>query len=190
MPPLKFAVEESKSVAEIFSGDAKLENDADETVLKNIAQKVSHIHIATHAISEPEMPLFSRLLLSSTGKDDGNLTTREIFELGFKTDLITIAACEGARSFSTDPEGLTDVDRIGLTEAFLYAGSKSVLASLSPASDKATNDLMKVFYTNLLNKDKATSLALAQRKMLRGEGNQQFTHPKYWANFVLIGTDR
>ena len=136
------------------------------------------------------MPLFSRLFLNPSKKDDGNLTTREIFELGIDASLVTIAACEGAASFSADSRGLVEVDRIGLSEAFLHAGSKSVLASLSPVSDRATTDLMKNFYQNLLTKDKAKSLALAQRAMLRDETNRKFTHPKYWANFVLIGTDR
>ena len=190
LPPLKFAVEESKSVAQIFSGNAKIENGATETDFKRLASKASHLHIATHAIAEPEMPLFSRLLLNHSEKDDGNLTTREIFELGIDASLVTIAACEGAASFSADSRGLVEVDRIGLTEAFLHAGSKSVLASLSPVSDRATTDLMKNFYQNLLTKDKAKSLALAQRAMLHDETNRKFTHPRYWANFVLIGTDR
>ncbi|MEZ5347389.1 MAG: CHAT domain-containing protein [Pyrinomonadaceae bacterium] len=190
LPPLKFAVRESESVAEIFSGEAKLENKASETEFKDSAPKATHLHIAAHAIAEPEMPLFSRLLLKSTDKDDGKLTTREIFELGINANLVTIAACEGARSFSADSEGLIEIDRIGLTEAFLHAGSRSVLASLSPASDEATTELMQSFYKNLLSQDKATSLALAQREMLRREVNNRFTHPRYWANFVLIGTDR
>ncbi len=190
LPDLKFAVEESKSVTEIFAGESKIEDKANETEFKKIAPKANHLHISTHAIAEPEMPLFSRMLLKSTQDDDGNLTVREIFELGIDAELVTIAACEGAKSFSADQEGLIEIDRIGLTEAFLHGGSKSVLASLSPASDKATKDLMTSFYTNLLEKDKATSLANAQREMLNGGIDSKFTHPKYWANFVLIGTDQ
>lgn len=187
LPPLKFAVQESKAIAEIFSGETRLENMANETEFKKLASKYSHLHFAMHAFAEPDMPLFSRLVLKSTAEDDGNLTVREIFELGIDADLVTIAACEGARSFSADGEGLIEIDRTGLTEAFLHAGSRSVLASLSPVSDKATTDLMQNFYTNLLKEDKAASLAFSQRRML-SEG--EFTHPKYWANFVLIGTDR
>ncbi len=190
LPPLKFAVEESRLVAEIFSGEARLENDANETEFKEFASKVTHLHIAAHAFAEPDMPLFSRLILRSSEKDDGNVTTKEVFELGIDTDLVTIAACEGARSFSADSEGLVEIDRIGLTEAFLHAGSKSVLASLAPVSDKATMDLMKDFYRNLLTQDKAASLALAQRKILHTGNSPQFEHPRFWANFVLIGTDR
>lgn len=186
LPPLKFAVEESESVAEIFAGEAKLETQATETELKNTVTKVSHLHFATHAVAEPEMPLFSRLLLKSTEKDDGNLMVREIFELGIKVELVTIAACEGAKSFSADSEGLTEIDRIGLTEAFLHSGSKSVLASLSPVSDVASVEFMKDFYTNLKINDKAESLALTQRKMLK----EKFKHPRFWSPFILVGIDR
>jgi CHAT domain-containing protein len=132
------------------------------------------------------MPLFSRLLLKSTEKDDGNLTVREIFELGIETDLVTIAACEGAKSFSADSQELSEIDRIGLTEAFLHAGSKSVFASLAPVSDSATVELMKDFYTNLKTKDKAESLALAQRKMIQNN----FKHPRFWSPFIMVGADR
>jgi len=186
LPSLKFAEEEAVTVAEIFSGEAKLENDATETEFKNRATKVSHLHLATHAVAEPEMPLFSRLLLKSTEKDDGNLTVREIFELGIETDLVTIAACEGAKSFSADSEGLIEIDRIGLTEAFLHAGSKSVLVSLSPVSDAATVEFMKDYYTNLKTNDKADSLAISQRKMLLGN----YKHPRFWSSFILVGTDK
>lgn len=186
LPDLKFAVEESRSAAEIFSGEARLETEATETEFKNSASKVSHLHIAAHAVAEPEMPLFSRLLLKSTETDDGNLTVREIFELGIEADLVTIAACEGAKSFSADTEGLIEIDRIGLTEAFLHAGSKSVLASLSPVSDAATTEFMKDFYTNLKEKDKAESLALTQRKMIQNN----FKHPRFWSPFILVGADR
>lgn len=190
LPPLKFAVEESQVVANIFSGTAKTENEATETSFKKLAGGASHLHIAAHSITEPEMPLFSRLLLTATDSDDGNLTTREIFELGIDADLVTIAACEGAKGYLADYQQLAEIDRTGLTEAFLHAGSNSVLAIISPASDHATTELMKDFYKNLLSNDKATSLALSQRSMLRGEIDPQFKRPEYWANFVLIGTDR
>jgi CHAT domain-containing protein len=190
LPPLNFAVAESELVAEIFSGKANLEEQASETKLKRIAPQLTHLHIATHSIAEPEMPLFSRLLLKPTENDDGSLTTREIFELGIDAELVTIATCEGAKSFSADSEELIEIDRIGLTQAFLHAGSKTVLASLSPVSDKATTILMKSFYKNLLLEDKAASLAKAQREMIHDQLNKQFTHPKYWGNFILIGSDR
>jgi CHAT domain-containing protein len=185
-PPLKFAVEEAKAVAEIFGGKSNLENSATETKVKKSVSTANYLHFATHAVAESEMPLFSRLLLNSSEKDDGNLTVREIFELGIETELVTIAACEGAKSFSADAEGLIEIDRTGLTEAFLHAGSKSVLASLSPISDAASVEFMKDFYSNLKTKDKAEALAESQRKMLR----ENFKHPRFWSPFILVGTDK
>lgn len=186
LPDLKFAVEESKAVAEIFAGEAKVETQATETEFKNSISKTTHLHLATHAVAEAEMPLFSRLLLKSAEKDDGNLMVREIFEIGIETDLVTIAACEGAKSFSADSEDLIEIDRIGLTEAFLHAGSNSVLASLAPISDATTVEFMKDFYINLKEKDKTESLAQSQRKMLHGK----FKHPRFWSPFILVGSDK
>jgi CHAT domain-containing protein len=53
---------------------------------------------------------------------------------------------------------------------------------------------MKNFYANLLNQDKAAALAQSQRAMLRGDisfnESNQTKHPRYWATFILVGTDR
>ncbi len=131
------------------------------------------------------MPLLSRLVFSKSETDDGNLTTREIFALGLNAELVTIAACESGFVFS-DEENPSETNRVGLTEAFLHAGAKSVLSSLLPVSDSATTEFMKDFYTNLKEKDKAESLALAQRQMIQNN----FKHPRFWSPFILVGADR
>lgn len=74
---------------------------------------------------------------------------------------------------------------IGLTRAFLYAGAPSVIVSLWSVDVRSTQELMLEFYT-LLKKgvDKATALQEAQKKIMKKEG---YSHPYYWAPFVLVG---
>lgn len=180
LPDLRFAEEESAAVAEIFGGKSNVKNLATETAVKSSIPNANYLHFATHAVVEPNMPLLSRLVFAKSETDDGNLTTREIFALGLDAELVTIAACESGFVFSAE-ENITN--RVGLTEAFLHAGAKSVLSSLLPVSDAATVEFMKDFYSNLKAKDKTEALAQSQRKMLHGK----FKHPRFWSPFILVG---
>jgi CHAT domain-containing protein len=122
--------------------------------------------------------------------DDGILTADEVafLDLG-GTELVVLSACESGLGDLASGEGVQ-----GLRRAFLYAGARSVVATLYPVPDKETAQLMKAFYGELAaGKGKLESLHAAQLKMLqarRGEGNLQPAHPLYWAAFVLIGEDR
>ncbi len=176
-----------------------MNENASESELKRLAYDSNYLHLSTHGIAETELPLFSRLLLEPTLTDDGNLTVREIFELGLQTELVTLSACETGRSFSVGAGDFTQQDRIGLIEAFLHAGSRSVLATLLPISDQPTTMFMTHFYRQLSNRANAvTALTATQRAMLRGEialppGSNtpsSVTHPKYWAPFILVGDYR
>lgn len=197
LPDLAFAAEEAAKVAQIIDGQALINEEATETNLKRLAYDCDYLHLSTHGVAESELPLFSRLLLEPTATDDGNLTVREIFDLGLQTKLVTLSACETGRSFSAGAGDSTQQDRIGLIEAFLHAGSRSVLASLLPVSDRATTNLMNGFYGNIrANSTKVEALAAAQRAMLRGEiggespASGTFSHPRYWASFILVGESR
>jgi CHAT domain-containing protein len=75
---------------------------------------------------------------------------------------------------------------MGLTRAFMYAGAPSVVVSLWSVSDISTSKLMEKFYQNLIvkNHDKTEALRQAKLSLLEDE---RFSHPFYWAPFVLIG---
>ncbi len=187
LKPLNKAEEEARTVAEMSGGLYFIGNEATETRLKELAPKTGYLNISAHAAANSDMPLLSKILLGSSEADDGDLTIREILELRLNTDLVTIAACEGAKSFSPDPFMSTDIDRSGLTEAFLHAGARNVLASLAPASDDSTFALVQNFYSRLKSQEKSTALANAQRSLLHGTPKNAFSHPRHWANFVLVG---
>jgi CHAT domain-containing protein len=192
--PLRFAEEEATTVATLFNEQAFVNTNATETELKKLAPHFKYIHLATHAVSEPMMPLLSRLKLKSTAEDDGNLTVREIFNLQLNADLVTLGACRTGQSFPSSGNQSSEVDRMGLSEAFLHAGTRSVVATLFPIEDRSTPEFMRSFYTNLRTQDKAEALAATQRAALRGQlsystNNQtlQLIHPRHWAAFILVG---
>jgi CHAT domain-containing protein len=112
--------------------------------------------------------------------DDGLLQFREIAHLPLTADLVTLSACDTAVGELQGEEGST-----GLVQAFLFAGAKSVVASVWSADDSSTELLMKQFYTHLAEKeDEASALRHAKLDFLKTRGN---VAPMYWAPFVLVG---
>ncbi|MBD1868515.1 CHAT domain-containing protein [Cyanobacteria bacterium FACHB-471] len=77
---------------------------------------------------------------------------------------------------------------LGLAGAAAQAGVRSVLASLWFVNDQATADLVETFYANLKipQSSKAEALQQAQTRLI--ETGEEFSHPAYWAPFVLIGS--
>jgi CHAT domain-containing protein len=146
-----------------------------------------YVHFAAHALIDEERPARSGIVLSTqTGatesKEDGALQMSEVMRLKLNADLVTLSACRTGLGQLLKGEGM-----IGLTRAFLYAGSESVVVSLWNVNDIATASLMKVFYKNLkqgLAKDEA--LRQAKLKLIRGR-QQAWRHPYYWSAFVVVG---
>jgi hypothetical protein len=75
-------------------------------------------------------------------------------------------------------------DVVGLTRGFLYAGTRTIVASLWQVEDQATGELMIAFYRSLAK-------GLAKRDALRAAQIEQLRkqpHPFYWAAFQLTGS--
>ena len=185
---LKYAPTEAQSVNDMFKPDSDilLGEAATESAFKQLAGDFSILHLATHGYFNKLNPLLSGLELEKDADNDGQLELYEILELQLNADLVTLSACQtalGSGHFSETPAG---DDFVGLTRAFIYAGSQSVLATLWQVDDRSTMNLMRDFYTRLKqdNSNKAIALALAQREM---KSNQNYQHPYYWAPFILVG---
>jgi CHAT domain-containing protein len=73
---------------------------------------------------------------------------------------------------------------IGLTRAFIFAGSPSIMGTFWSVNDESTSIFMKSFYMQLQKMDKIAALQSAQRMMI---GSDRFSHPYYWAAFQMIG---
>jgi CHAT domain-containing protein len=71
-------------------------------------------------------------------------------------------------------------------------GAKTVMATLWPVEDKSTSILMREFYRlRESGMTKAEALQQAQLVFLNGllssDDGHDFTHPYFWAPFILIG---
>jgi CHAT domain-containing protein/uncharacterized protein HemY len=184
---LRYAQQEARDVTRLFQPRALLltGKDATKTSFEHVAGDYDFLHLATHGYLNRYMPLLSGLELEPDGTDDGVLEVHEILDLKLHASLVTLSACEtalGSGYFSEIPSG---DDFVSLTRAFLSAGSEAVLASLWAVDDRSTLQLMVEFYRRLPRDGKVGALTAAQRAVRLGGG--RYSHPYYWAPFVLVG---
>lgn len=175
---LKFAQQEALEVAKTFSDSrALIRKEATKAALKELGPGFRYVHFATHGQFNANEPLASALLLARTDEEDGRLTIGDLYSLRIDADLVSMSACETGLGKIANGD-----DVIGLTRGFLYAGARSIVASLWQIDDKATEDLMTRFYKYLTETDKREALRKAQL-----ETREAFPHPFFWGAFQIIG---
>jgi len=164
-PGLKYAELEARLVKSLYPRSTLLLNsDATKETVKSESARHDILHFAAHAELSKDDPLSSAILLAKDGKDDGRLTVKEIFEMELNADLVVLSGCEtGLGKLSRGDE------MVGLTRAFIYAGTPSVVASLWKVEDQSTAALMGSFYKNLKTMSKAEALRQAQLELIRGK---------------------
>lgn len=112
------------------------------------------------------------------GVQDGILTAKEISLLDLRdADLVVLSACETGKG-EISGDGV-----FGLQRAFKMAGVQTIIMSLWPVNDAATQMLMTEFYRNwiVLGQPKRTAFRNAQNAV-----REEFEEPVYWAGFVML----
>ena len=204
---LPYSALEARNVSSVFSKEGVVllnRASASEQRLKNMQLSgFKYIDFATHAVLNEERPEFSSIVLAQTpGKEDGLLQMQEILNLKLNARLVTLSACSTARGKLINGEGV-----VGLSRALFYAGTPAVVASLWNVNDASTSKLMGKLFEGLQAKGLSPDEALRQAKLslintrssspfaivpdrpstqdLPATGS--YSHPFYWAAFVLIG---
>lgn len=118
--------------------------------------------------------------------DDGILTAQEIAGLDLRNlDMVVLSACQTALGEVKGSEGV-----FGLQRGFKKAGVNTLLMSLRPVDDMATQILMTHFFDRLLKGDNKVAALRSAQQVVRSytddKGNHPYTEPLYWASFVLL----
>ncbi len=114
---------------------------------------------------------------------DGILTGKEVLGLNLSgTELVVLSACDTGVGEIHQGEGV-----YGLHRAFQEAGAKRVLFTLWKVNDEATQAFMVRFYSLYLEGTSPhEALKLTKEEFLE---SARWSHPYYWAPFVLVGKD-
>ena len=114
-----------------------------------------------------------------TNFEDGMLVAYEVRDLNLQnTELAVLSACQTGLGDVVGSEGV-----YGLHRAFRIAGAKFLIVSLWEVPDEQTQELMRLFYQNWLEKKESLRDAFnhAQQTLKEYEPN-----PYLWAGFVLV----
>jgi len=143
------------------------------------------VHIATHGLINSLHPELSGLVLSLVDQrghaQNGFVQSYELYKLRLRADLVVLSACQTALGEQIRGEGL-----ISLTRPFMYAGVPRVIASLWQVPDRATAELMTVFYRGVL-RDQLSPAAALRKAQLKLRKTPRCSHPYFWAGFTLQG---
>jgi len=188
LPRLRFSRLEAAAIAALAPATTRqaLERDASRSLLFDSAvRNYSILHLATHAIVDPSYPELSRVALSaldSRGNPiESSVRLHEIYKLDLRARLVTLSACRTATGAALPGEGL-----VSLTRGFQYAGARSVLATLWDVEDRSTAQWMAEFYKALLVRKHSMSAAV-RTAVDAIRSKPEWSHPYYWAGFVLQG---
>lgn len=170
--------DEAQIISNLLDGTCYFESEA--TIARLIEQAPGSpiIHLATHGQSRMDAPNFSFVRLA-----DGQLNAIDAFSLDLRAcELVTLSGCETGLALSGGGD-----EQLGLGRAFLAAGTSSLVISLWPVEDTATNELMKLFYQYLLQGESKVQALRAAQYQLMHDANSNYAHPYFWAAFRLVG---
>ncbi len=132
-PRVPQAESETNAAAKVWPGSRVLHGDeASAEAVSGLAGEVDVLHVAAHGRHSSENPLFSGFELA-----DGPWFGYDIDQLERVPDVVLLSACEVGRSTLRGGEEL-----IGMTAAWLHAGSRCVVASAAAVNDQMAHDVL------------------------------------------------
>jgi CHAT domain-containing protein/Tfp pilus assembly protein PilF len=183
--PLPFSLQEIRAIAryypapeiDLLSGPGSRED----LVKARPLNEYRIIHFACHGFLDEKAPFRSALVLSSGrgAGNDGYLQMREVYGLSLSADLVVLSACQTGAGRIEASEG-----PLALARPFFFAGARAVVASLWPIGDQSTVLFMREFYRRI-SAGQPAALGLREAKL--GMLRSRWSHPFYWAGFLLQG---
>ncbi|MEM9273297.1 MAG: CHAT domain-containing protein [Cyanobacteria bacterium P01_F01_bin.143] len=169
----------SKTNGLVLQDDKFTHNNLKEKVK---TEKYPIVHIATHG--QFSSNLEDTFLLAWDDNIDiqdlENLLKSNNYNQQSAIELLILSACETAAG--------DDRAALGLAGMAVRAGARTTLATLWSVSDRSTTTAMNYFYQGITQPQtrlsKAEALRQAQLELLN---SPEFSHPYYWAPFVIVG---
>jgi CHAT domain-containing protein len=186
---LPFARREADSIRETFGDrNTRIFTGASASRAKALALNWSSYniaHFATHAVYRDTHLELSGLVLgseeaSSQPAKSSILSYSDVLHMKAPLQLVVLSACNSGVGKFVPGEGM-----LALDNAFLAAGTSTVVGTLWPVDDEASSVFMNYFYRALVrNRSPIQSLKQAQQEMA---ASPQWNAPYYWGAFSLSG---
>jgi len=186
---LPFARQEAVSIRETFGDrNTRIFTGASASRAKALALNWSSFniaHFATHAVYRDTHLELSGLVLgseeaSSQPAKSSILSYSDVLHMKAPLQLVVLSACSSGAGKFVPGEGM-----LALDNAFLAAGTSTVVGTLWPVDDEASSVFMNYFYRALVtNHSPIQSLKQAQQEMA---ASPQWNAPYYWGAFSLSG---
>ena len=137
------------------------------------------LHLATHVFYNDSNPMASEIILH-----DKPLYLWEVYHLDVKKELLVLAGCESGRGIYSRSLGT-----LSISQAFAWAGCRSLIYTLWPVDEKTANNIFGRFYL-ALGKGLSVPESLRQAKLgFLNDCLAAEAAPYYWAGFQTQGGD-
>lgn len=172
----------------VEEGRVRMGGRATETSFRASLARTPILHAATHGVLNRRNPMFTRIELARGRRpgprDDGRLELHELLELPVTSGLVFLSGCETGLGSAWSTAFAPGEDYATLAQAFLYAGARSVVATLWRIEDEGAAALAEQFYERLASLAPAEALAGAQRALME---DPTFGTPFHWAAYRVTG---
>jgi CHAT domain-containing protein/tetratricopeptide (TPR) repeat protein len=158
--------------AEIFAAD-----DATSDRLSGRITDATHIHIAAHAVADPDDDKPYVVLADGRG-GPAPWYASDIARLSLRAELVFLSACTTAVGRQSTGEGFMSLGR-----AFLHAGADCVVSTLWQISDEWSLPLVRLFYKYLIA---GSSVAVAVRRA-QNEMRCAGAPTRMWSALQVVG---
>ncbi|MFO8232064.1 MAG: CHAT domain-containing tetratricopeptide repeat protein [Longimonas sp.] len=186
LPPLPGVERELRRVADLFRNRRMLlNNEATPNALNTLMGKTTILHLSSHALVSPHIPLQNAFVLSPSdtvdSTDSGLLYLHQLQGQFASIPLVNLSGCETAQGAFHKGEGMRS-----LQYAFRAVGARATLSNLWPIDDNAAVTLNEVFYDHVrrgMPKDAALQQAQLQYRRMYPDRS-----PFFWAGTMLHGS--
>jgi CHAT domain-containing protein len=181
---LKANTKEVSEVAGLFNGNHYIGKMASEATFHEVASHSEILHLAMHAVVDLVNPMSSMLLFSQKNQSqyDNQFKLHEIYAHPLNSKLVVLSACNTGYGKLVSGKGV-----ISLSRAFLQTGAQSVVSTLWWADDEATKSIAVDFFRHVKDQLPLDEALRKSKLSFLQQADPVFSHPYFWANFVLTG---
>ncbi len=184
--PLLHAQTEADQICNLFGSiNCAIKSTPTAKDFETSLQQSDIVHLISHVKQSSENYGHSFIALNKAGTRIDSLYFNELDFFTTKSKMVVLSACETGVGELVKGEGINSV-----CKSLIGCGAASVVASIWSVNDKATSEIMTLFYKNLKD-GQSRDLALYNAKLTYKENTlPEYRHPFYWAAFNVFGDNR